>query len=417
MLFRSNENNASTTFVMPSKAVTVTATFKALPPATYSITVQNDGHGTANANVTSASAGIEITLTATPNSGYKFKEWQVVSGGVTVTANKFTMPGNAVTVKAIFEVLPPTTYAVTVTGGTADKAVAAEGETVTITAGTAPAGQTFDKWTTSDGVSFANENNASTTFVMPSKAVSVTATFKALPAGTYAITVQNDGNGTANADVTSAASGSTINLAATPSTGYKFKEWQVIGGGVTLADKDSATTTFTMPGETVTIKAIFELMPYAVTVTGSYATTSGANNYTMGETVTINAGTRSNYTFNGWTVTSGGVTLANASNATTTFVMPANAVTVTAGWTYTGGGGGGGGGGTTSYTVKFETNGGSSVSSQTVTSGGKATKPTDPTKDGYTFAGWYSNTALTTEYNFKRLRATLLSMQNGQNSP
>ncbi len=70
---------------------------------TYSVTVQNDGNGSATASATTAAAGTEITLSATANSGYHFKEWQVVSGSVTITGNKFTMPASDVTVKAIFE--------------------------------------------------------------------------------------------------------------------------------------------------------------------------------------------------------------------------------------------------------------------------------------------------------------------------
>ena len=50
-----------------------------------------------------------ITLSATANSGYHFKEWQVVSGSVTITDNKFTMPASDVTVKAIFEEDAPET--------------------------------------------------------------------------------------------------------------------------------------------------------------------------------------------------------------------------------------------------------------------------------------------------------------------
>lgn len=64
--------------------------------------------------------------------------------------------------------------------------------------------------------------------------------------------------------------------------------------------------------------------------------------------------------------------------------------------------GGGGGEGGTSYTVTFVTNGGSAISNQTVTSGAKATKPSDPTKEGYTFAGWYTDAELTTEYDFTK---------------
>ena len=69
----------------------------------YTVTVENDGNGNASATPVSATMGEEITLTATPDSGYHFKEWQIVSGGVTISNNKFTMPADNVTVKAIFE--------------------------------------------------------------------------------------------------------------------------------------------------------------------------------------------------------------------------------------------------------------------------------------------------------------------------
>lgn len=52
------------------------------------------------------------------------------------------------------------------------------------------------------------------------------------------------------------------------------------------------------------------------------------------------------------------------------------------------------------YTVSFNTNGGSAVSSQTLVSGSKVTDPGDPEKDDYTFAGWYSDEGLTSQYNF-----------------
>ena len=69
----------------------------------YSVTVSTDGNGTAMADKTSAAAGTVVTLTATPKSGYTFKEWQVVTGGVTIKDNKFTMPAGNVEVKAVFE--------------------------------------------------------------------------------------------------------------------------------------------------------------------------------------------------------------------------------------------------------------------------------------------------------------------------
>ena len=52
------------------------------------------------------------------------------------------------------------------------------------------------------------------------------------------------------------------------------------------------------------------------------------------------------------------------------------------------------------YTVTFRTNGGSAVPAQTVTHNSTASKPGDPTRSGYTFAGWYSDEGLTTAYDF-----------------
>ena len=54
-----------------------------------------------------------------------------------------------------------------------------------------------------------------------------------------------------------------------------------------------------------------------------------------------------------------------------------------------------------SYKVTFETNGGSAVEEQDVTAGGKAEKPTAPTKgDDFVFAGWYIDEELTEEFDF-----------------
>ncbi len=93
-------------FLMPDSNVEVSAIFeKDAPPAPteFTITVKTDGNGTASASHAKAVVGTEIRLTATPNTGYHFKEWQVISGGVTIKDNKFLMPSANVEVKAIFE--------------------------------------------------------------------------------------------------------------------------------------------------------------------------------------------------------------------------------------------------------------------------------------------------------------------------
>ena len=95
-------------FTMPAGKVEVKAIFEkdaTPPPATteYSVKVSTDGSGTAMADKTSAAAGTVVTLTATPKSGYHFKQWQVVTSNVTIKDNKFTMPAGNVEIKAIFE--------------------------------------------------------------------------------------------------------------------------------------------------------------------------------------------------------------------------------------------------------------------------------------------------------------------------
>jgi len=80
--------------------MTLTAQWKA---NTYTVTVENDGNGTASAAPASAKMGEEVSLTATPKSGYHFKRWEVVPDKVEIKDNKFTMPADHVTVKAIFE--------------------------------------------------------------------------------------------------------------------------------------------------------------------------------------------------------------------------------------------------------------------------------------------------------------------------
>ena len=70
---------------------------------TYAVTVTTDGNGTASADPSTTVAGVGINLSAAPNTGYHFKEWQVVSGGVTIENDRFTMPDGDVEVKAIFE--------------------------------------------------------------------------------------------------------------------------------------------------------------------------------------------------------------------------------------------------------------------------------------------------------------------------
>ena len=104
------------------------------------------------------------------------------------------------------------------------------------------------------------------------------------------------------------------------------------------------------------------------------ANASGAKyTYITDETVTLQAPTRSGYTFTGWTYD-------GQETPVLEVTIPVGSIghkTFTANWT------------ANTYTVSFDANGGTGVgSSSTVTYGSEYNLPT-PTKTGYTFAGWY----------------------------
>ena len=80
--------------------------------------------------------------------------------------------------------------------------------------------------------------------------------------------------------------------------------------------------------------------------------------------------------------------------------------TLYAHWNYTGGGGGGGGSVTTKYTLSFDTNGGSAIAKVTKEKGTTVDLGQYvPTREGYTFAGWYSDEALTQKVTSVKLNA------------
>ena len=161
----------------------------------FTVTVKTDGNGTASASHAKAVAGTEITLTATPNKGYHFKEWQVESPtGLVITNNKFLMPNGDVEIKAIFEKntstgggtgTGATAYPITVKSAkngdvTASRKSASKGTTVTLTVDP-DKGYVLDTLTVLDGKDKEiklTEKNGKYTFTMPASKVTVAASFK-----------------------------------------------------------------------------------------------------------------------------------------------------------------------------------------------------------------------------------------------
>ena len=172
-------------------------------PATYELTMAADPEvgGTAT-DLTDASPyveGAEVSIKAEPAEGYEFVNWTAAPAGEFENANAaettFTMPAEAVTVTANFELIP--TYELTMAadpevGGTAtdltDASPYAEGTEVSIKA-EAVAGYEFVNWSVPVG-GFDNANAAETTFTMPAEAVTVTANFEEVPPGVPTVTTK-----------------------------------------------------------------------------------------------------------------------------------------------------------------------------------------------------------------------------------
>ena len=148
------------------------------------------------------------------------------------------------------------------------------------------------------------------------------------------------------------------------------------------------------PGESVpagvtTLTAQFAVPSYTVTLNTNGGTINSGNvtGYTYGQGATLPTAddmTYAGHTFKGWydnkALTGNPVTEISATDT--------GKKEFYAKWTLN------------TYTVTFDSQGGSKVDSQTVSHGGTVTEPTAPTYEGYTFGGWYTEAGCTTEYDF-----------------
>lgn len=255
------------------------------------------------------------------------------------------------------------TVALTVSSDTTASPAALDFGSKTVGYTEAPAAQT---------VTLTNTGNQYVTVTLPASA-------------NYTITA---GEGFANSTATLAPNG-TAAFTVQPNT------------GLTAGDYDETLTVSGGSDVSASIELSFEVLEtYTLTVdlNGGSGSTIGGE-YTAGEVVNIDAGSRSNYRFDRWTSSKGG-SFADASSASTTFTMPAADTTITAAWSYIGGGGST----TDYYRLTFETNGGSEISSIR-----RAEYTTidltdyTPTREGYEFTGWYADENLTEKITSIRL--------------
>ena len=181
--------------------------------------------------------------------------------------------------------IPVAKYTVTVTNGSGTGQYA-QGETVTITAGAAPSGQQFKEWEVVSGtITLASSTSETTTFTMPTEAVSVKANYEAIPVTGYTITATAGANGSITpSGAVGVAAGGSQTFTISPSSGYVIDTLKVDGLEVT------ATTSYTFSDVKAnhTIEVTFKQESQTPDVTAPSITTQPGNaTVKVGETATF----------------------------------------------------------------------------------------------------------------------------------
>ena len=173
-----------------------------------------------------------------------------------------------------------------------------------------------------------------------------------------------------------------ITLTDPSKTGYTFAGWYSDSDLSQVAD----TTIETGSIGNLEFYAKWNAIVYSI----DYVLYEGVNgdnptSYTIEDEITLCAATRDGYSFGGWFTDSA------FENAIDKIALGSTGnMTLYAKWYYTG-------------TVSFVTNGGSAIESVTQEYGTVLVAPEDPTREHYTFAGWYSDEALQNEYVFSTM--------------
>ncbi len=311
--------NNTYTFTMPAGNVTVTATFTKEEPVRYVVTISASDNGTVKASPTTAAAGDTVTLTVTPDAGYKIEFITVKDDNgeeITTKANEdgtytFTMPAGDVTVTATFTLKQtptppaPQRYPIYIPSENisgrgsvvADRTDAAKGDTVTLTVSPERGYYLYslkvlDQY--GNPVALTRTGRNTYTFTQPAGGVTVKATFAVIhysepeptptptptptpsttpvipstpatpsnPApATYSVTVpeKSDG-GSVAVEPKNAAEGTSVKLTIKAENGYHLDELTVLdqdGKAVALKDNQDGTYTFTMPAGTVSVETTF----------------------------------------------------------------------------------------------------------------------------------------------------------------
>ena len=343
---------------------TVTALWKATAPKSFTVSF-DPGEGSGEMEDVTVEEGESFTLPENDfiaPDGMEFDTWDLGKPGdpIDITADT--------TVSAIWKATAPKSFTVSFDAGEGSGSMNSvpvnAGDKLTLPANgfKAPSGKEFDKWDLGK----------------PGDQVDITAdtTVKAIWKATApkSFTVSFDaGEGSGSMENIVVDAGDKLSL---PKNGFKaptgkeFDKWD-LGKPGDKVDISADTT----------VKAVWKWLSYTVTFDSDGGSAVAPQTVTIGGKAQKPADpTKKGFTFDSWQTPQG---------AAFDFGSPVEAdITLKAKWTET------------TFTVSFETDGGSAVEKQTVEKGKTATNPTAPTKKGYSFAGWYSDKECKDSYDF-----------------
>ncbi len=270
-------------------------------------------------------AGSIVTLTATPNKGYRFLGWYDNESLISSDSSYTFIIGNddlSYVAKFTYE-----SYDLVVESESTEKGTVSESsgkydylDNVSINA-TANKGYSFDGWY-SESTLVSKEN--SYTFAMPYSNVTYTAKFNT---NKYVLSLNNENEslGSISGEGTFLY-GSDVTITATPNTGVSFLGWYGNDGTLVSSLKSYS---FKMPYEDILYTAKFEWTPYSISINindTSMGTITGDGSYTYGQNVSLVATPNDHYSFFGWY--DGDSLLSQDSNYS--FNMPDKSLTYTA---------------------------------------------------------------------------------------
>jgi hypothetical protein len=252
--------------------------------------------------------GALVNISVSPDPGYSFSNWTVLSGNVSVLRNSFVMPAEDVFLRANFNTIK---YTVTVTGtnGSPSGSGTYTIDEIVSLSPNPDTGYGFVRWEI-DPSSISISNNK---FTMPASDVTVTAIYDAIK---YTVTVtakDNAGDPTGSGQY---FAGEEVVLSPEPKEGYTFRFWT---SSLIITDNK-----FIMPTNNVEVIGHYTNV-YTVTVYGENGAPSGGGEIAFGDTVNLVPNPNDGYQFVRWEVESGDVTIEANS-----FTMPPRNVRIKA---------------------------------------------------------------------------------------